>query len=149
MEWVILVGVLVLGVIVGAAFVAGKSQTRSANVITPSTQMRKVAQAESPAKASRSIGNRHHRFELDTPLPDMTCGNNGVPFQQMFRPTHFTAEWTNGALSEVRIWGPRVLKDGGLGSRLLDHCWNQRPVSLDSLPKSVADQIRSYGSSVS
>ena len=75
--------------------------------------------------------------------------NNGVPFQQMFRPTHFTAGWTNGALSEVRIRGPRVLKDGGLGSRLLDHCWNRRPVSLDSLPKSVADQIRSYESRVS
>ena len=149
MEWFILVGVLVLGVVVGAAFVAAKSQTGSANVITPPTQTRKVAQAESPAKAPRSIGNRHHRFDLDTPLPDMTCGNNGVPFQQMFRPTHFTAEWTNGALSEVRIWGPRVLKDGGLGSRILDHCWNQRPVSLNSLPKSVADQIRSYESRVS
>ena len=149
MEWFILVGVLVLGVVVGAAFVAAKSQTGSANVITPPTQTRKVAQAESPAKAPRSIGNRHHRFELDTPLPDMTCGNNGVPFQQMFRPTHFTAEWTNGALSEVRIWGPRVLKDGGLGSRLLDHCWNQRPVSLDALPKSVAYQIRSYEGRVS
>jgi hypothetical protein len=148
-ELIILVGVLVLGAIAGAALVAAKSQNGSANAITPPNQTRKVAHAASPAKASKSIGNHHNRFELDTPLPDMTCGNNGMPFQQMFRPTYFTAEWTNGALSEVRIWGPRVLKDGGLGSRLLDHCWNRRPVSLDSLPKSVADQIRSYESRVS
>jgi exodeoxyribonuclease-3 len=145
-EWLILVGVLVLGVIAGAALVTAKSQARPANVVTPPAPTKKVAQAAPPAKARKSIGNHQHRFELDTPLPDMTCGNNGVPFQQVFRPTYFTAEWTNGALSEVRIWGPRVLKDGGLGSRLLDHCWNRRPVSLDSLPESVADQIRSYES---
>jgi hypothetical protein len=148
-EWLILVGVLVLGMIAGAALATVKSRARPANVMTPPAPTKKVAQAAPPAKTRKIIGDHHHRFELDTPLPDMTCGNNGVPFQQVFRPTYFTAEWTNGSLSEVRIWGPRVLKDGGLGSRLLDHCWNRRPVSLDLIPESVADQIRSYESRVS
>jgi hypothetical protein len=49
---------------------------------------------------------------------------------------------------EVRIWGPRVLADGSLGSRLLDHRWHDvrgsGPVRYDKLPALVANQLRSY-----
>jgi len=86
------------------------------------------------------------RFELTSALPDMVCGNNGVPFEQVFRPTHFTATWNAGMLTEVRIWGPRVLKDGSLGKRLLDHCWRSSfaagPVKLAVLPQLIADRLR-------
>ena len=146
MEWFILAGVFVLGAIAGAAVLASRSETRTVATSTPPTSTQKVAPSVR-APASRVIGNQQHRFELDPPLPDMTCGNNGVQFQQVFRPTYFTAEWSSGSLSEVRIWGPRVLKDGSLGSRLLDHCWNRRPVDLDALPEHVANQIRSFESS--
>ncbi|OBF91604.1 endonuclease/exonuclease/phosphatase [Mycobacterium sp. 852002-51163_SCH5372311] len=94
-------------------------------------------------------GNFHARFEI-TPgsLPDMTCGYNGQDFVHQFRPTHFTAEWTRGVLKEVRIWGPRLLQDGSLGKRLLDHRW-KRPVAAGGvnhrdLPPAVAAQLRSY-----
>ncbi len=92
---------------------------------------------------------KHHKeFQLQEPLRDMKCGVNGEPFQQEFRPTHFTADWTNGSLVQVMIWGPRVLDDGSLGERLLDHRWKtslaKAPVDLKDLPPSIARQIRGY-----
>lgn len=142
MEWVILAVVVVFVVIGGGAVWASRSKARTATTSTPQASLKKVAPSV-PVDSSRVIRDQQHRFELDSPLPDMTCGNNGVPLQQVFRPTYFTAEWNSGVLSEVRIWGPRVLKNGSLGSRLLDHCWNQQPVNLEALPGPVASQIRS------
>ena len=64
------------------------------------------------------------RFPIDPgTVPDMPCGVNGQPFVQAFCPTYFTAQWAGGVLVEVRIWGPRVLQDGSLGKRELDHRW--------------------------
>lgn len=77
----------------------------------------------------------------------MLCGVNGQGFVQEFRPTYFTAEWSGNVLKEVRIWGPRVLKDGSLGKRELDHRWKggaTGSVNLDDLPVAVAEQLRSY-----
>ena len=78
----------------------------------------------------------------------MKCGVNGVLYQQEFRPTHFTADWTNGLLVQVMIWGPRILDDGSLGQRLLDHRWKtppgEAPLHLKPLPPSIARQIRGY-----
>lgn len=78
----------------------------------------------------------------------MKCGVNGEAFQQEFRPTHFTADWTDGLLVQVRIWGPRILDDGSFGERLLDHRWKttlaNAPLVLSELPSSVARQIRAY-----
>lgn len=65
---------------------------------------------------------RQARFDLEPRLlPDMACGVNGEPFTQEFRPTHVTAEWRAGEPVEVLAWGPRLLQDGSLGKRLLDH----------------------------
>lgn len=90
----------------------------------------------------------HKKFNLETPLRDMKCGVNGKPFQQEFRPTHFTADWSDGLLLQVMIWGPRVLDDGSFGERELDHRWKttlaKAPLSLSELPPSVASQIRKY-----
>jgi hypothetical protein len=90
----------------------------------------------------------HHRFKLESPLRDMKCGVNGQPFQQEFRPEYFTADWTNGLLVQVMIWGPRLLDNGSLGERLLDHRWKTTlaaaPLKLNDLPPSVARQIREY-----
>lgn len=89
------------------------------------------------------------RFPIESGvLPDMPCGVNGEPLVQVFRPTYFTAHWVGGVVVEVRIWGPRVLQDGSLGKRELDHRW-KRPrtaggITHDDLPPLVADQLRSY-----
>lgn len=81
-------------------------------------------------------------------LPDMKCGVNGEAYQQLFRPTHFTADWKNGELEQVRVWGPRVLDSGALGARVLDHRWHSvhesGPVRLSNLPPLVAEKLRSY-----
>jgi hypothetical protein len=81
-------------------------------------------------------------------LPDMVCGVNGTEFQQTFRPTHYTVERKGGALAEVRIWGPRVLNDGSLGKRLLDHRWHNvggsGPIKYSDLPPLVANELQSY-----
>ena len=45
----------------------------------------------------------------------------GAKHVQQFRRTYFTAEWTDSVLVEVRVWGPRVLRDGSLGERELDY----------------------------
>ncbi len=92
---------------------------------------------------------KHHtRFDLDIPLRDMKCGVNGEQFQQYFRPTHVTADWTDGKLVQLRIWGPRILDDGSYGERLLDHRWKttiaKAPLDLRSVPSSVVSQIRAY-----
>ncbi len=80
-------------------------------------------------------------------LTDMRCGVNGEPFEQVFRPRYVTAEWCGGVLVEVRIWGPRVLKDGSLGKRELDHRWKGSRatggVDYTELPPSVAGRLRS------
>jgi hypothetical protein len=88
-------------------------------------------------------------FPLDPgTLPDMHCGVNGQPFVQEFRPTHFTARWTDNVLVEVRIWGPRLLQDGSLGKRELDHRWKSSRaaggVNYAELPKLVAEQLIAY-----
>ncbi|WP_239645550.1 endonuclease/exonuclease/phosphatase family protein [Mycobacterium sp. UM_CSW] len=81
-------------------------------------------------------------------LCDMKCGLNGEGFVQDFRPTYVTAEWAGSVLKEVQIWGPRILRDGSLGKRILDHQW-RRPVAdggvkYSELPPSVAAQLRSH-----
>lgn len=87
------------------------------------------------------------RFELEPDsLPDMLCGVNGEVFLQEFRPTSFTAEWAGGVLVQVRIWGPRVLQDGSLGKRELDHRWKRARaaggIDIADLPPLVADRLR-------
>jgi exodeoxyribonuclease-3 len=73
-------------------------------------------------------GTHTERFPISPgELADMTCGVNGEDFIQQFRPTYFTADWKDGFLVQVRIWGPRVLDDGSLGKRHLDHRWKQTP----------------------
>lgn len=97
--------------------------------------------------ARRAVATKFARFPIEPgTLPDMPCGVNGEPFVQVFRPTYFTAEWSGDVLVEVRIWGPRVLQDGSLGKRELDHRW-KAPLAaggIDSadLPLAVADRLR-------
>jgi exodeoxyribonuclease-3 len=80
-------------------------------------------------------------------LSDMACGVNGEAFVQQLRPTYVTAEWAGGVLKEVRIWGPRVLRDGSLGRRELDHVWKTPAavggVRFSDLPSVVAARLRS------
>jgi hypothetical protein len=44
--------------------------------------------------------------------------------------------------------GPRVLDDGSIGERLLDHRWKtalaNAPLRYDDLPPSIARQLRGY-----
>ena len=89
------------------------------------------------------------RFRLEPgSLPDMRCGVNGEGFLQEFRPRSFTAEWVGGVLVEVRIWGPRVLQDGSLGKRELDHRWKKARaaggIDVADLPPLVGDRLRSH-----
>lgn len=106
-----------------------------------------IAAAPDPAArpvqraAPRPNGLVHFDLEAGA-LPDMTCGNDGVGFQQAFRPEYFTATWSAGELVEVRIWGPRVLKDGSTGKRMLDRCWRRRPIDVTELPAPVQAQIQ-------
>lgn len=96
------------------------------------------------------VGTHRERFELAAgELDDMVCGNNGETLTQGFRPSYFTADWVDGHLVEVRIWGPRVLINGTTGTRLLDHRWRttraRRPFDLSDLPSAVARRLRDYG----
>jgi exodeoxyribonuclease-3 len=72
----------------------------------------------------------------------------GVKRVQKFRPIYFTADWTDGALVQARLWGPRVLQDGSLGERDLDYRWKRTratgPVKYSDLPSSVASRLLSY-----
>jgi exodeoxyribonuclease-3 len=56
-------------------------------------------------------------------------------------------------LKEVRIWGPRVLQDGSLGKRELDHRWKRTVtvggINVDDLPAVVVRQLCSYASEAS
>lgn len=93
--------------------------------------------------------NHFMRFQLEpSDLDDMTCGVNGVKQVRKFRPSYFTAEWRDGALAEVRVWGPQVLKDGSLGNRELDHVWKKTqatgPLKYTDLPPLVARRLRAY-----
>jgi exonuclease III len=95
------------------------------------------------------LGNLQARFDIAPgSLSDLTCGLNGQNLVQQFRPTHFTAQWAGGVLKEVRIWGPRLLQDGSLGKRELDHQWKgsvaDGGVKYSDLPPSVAARLRSY-----
>lgn len=100
----------------------------------------------------------HARFDIEPGgLQDMTCGVctdrvTGVNRMQEFRPTYFTAEWTDGVLVEVRFWGPRLLQDGSLGKRELDYFWKKTratgPVKYTDLPRSVASLLLSWRSTL-
>jgi hypothetical protein len=58
--------------------------------------------------------------------------------------------WPHDVESELRsclCLGPRVLEDGSLGKRELDHQWKKTaasPVKYADLPRSVASQLLSY-----
>lgn len=99
-------------------------------------------------KASAQSGNVSACFDIVGSLPNMTCGINGQEFLQQFRPAYVTAEWAGRVLKEVRIWGPRVLQDGSLGKRELDHRWTRTiaggGVKYSELPFAVATQLKSY-----
>ena len=49
---------------------------------------------------------------------------------------------------KVKLWGPQVLKDGSLGTRIPDyHWWDNRstgPVKYSELPHVVASALLSY-----
>ena len=92
-------------------------------------------------------GAHRERFELAAgELDDMVCGNNGEHFTQQFRPSYFTADWADGCLIEVRIWGPRVLQSGTTGARMLDHCWRKSrtrgPIDINNLPSAVVRRLQ-------
>lgn len=100
-------------------------------------------------KEDADMGTHSKRFPINSgTLTDMTCGVNGENFIQRFRPTHFTADWRDGQLRQVRIWGPRVLDDGSLGKRELDHRWKETPargpIRFSDLPPEIANQLRDY-----
>lgn len=103
---------------------------------------------------ANASGAHQARFEIKPGgLPDMLCGNwndvaKGVKRAQTLRPTYFTAQWSDGALKEARVWGPRVLNDGSLGQRELDYCWmkarDTHPIEYTDLPSPIANLLRSY-----
>jgi hypothetical protein len=119
--------------------------SRDLRAVDPSTESHLVRH---PGPTGTTPDNKLTRFQLEPDsLPDMLCGVNGEGFVQPFRPTSFTAEWTREVLVEVRIWGPRVLQDGSLGKRELDHRWkNARAaggIDIADLPPLIADRLRS------
>ena len=79
------------------------------------------------------MADKHHqRFDIESgSLPrEMRCGastdnTNGIRRVQDFQPTYFTADWADGVLVQVRLWGPRILDDGSLGDRELDYRWKK------------------------
>ncbi|WP_024445209.1 endonuclease/exonuclease/phosphatase family protein [Mycolicibacterium iranicum] len=119
--------------------------SRDLRAVDPSTESHLVRH---PGPTCATPDNKLTRFQLEPDsLPDMLCGVNGEGFVQPFRPTSFTAEWTRGVLVEVRIWGPRVLQDGSLGKRELDHRWKNAHaaggIDIADLPPLIADRLRS------
>lgn len=71
----------------------------------------------------------------------------GHPAGQRF-PSDFSADWTDGVLVQVRVWGPQLLDDGSEGARDLDYRWrNSRdtgPVKCRDLPWVVTERLREY-----
>lgn len=119
------------------------------NVPRPRHETRTPDEPDSTEQEISLIGSHHHRFDLAPgDVDDMICGNNGQNLTQVFRPSYFTADWVDGTLVEVKVWGPRVLKGGSLGRRPLDHYWSSTPangpIRLGDLPPAVADRIRAY-----
>lgn len=95
----------------------------------------------------------HERFELERDsLRVMKCGAcddeaKGIRRVQEFRPDYFTADWSDGVLVQVRVWGPRVLDDGSLGDRDLDYRWKKTsacPIKYTDLPRPVARRLLAY-----
>lgn len=83
----------------------------------------------------------------------MRCGAvtdeaKGIQRVRDFRPTYFTADWTDGVLVQVRVWGPQLLDDGSEGERDLDYRWrNTRdlgPVKYSDLPRIVSERLLEY-----
>lgn len=91
--------------------------------VSPTIRERSVPQRVHPHRRPPRTSDTHAvRLPLAPgALPDMACGVNGKELIQMFRPTSVTAKWTDEVLVDVKIWGPRILKDGSLGTRELDH----------------------------
>lgn len=129
--------------------------TTPAVVSTPNQDTNDLAagidgSAGRPMRVQAVDAGRHGvRFDLmPGELADMACGVNGQSLVQDFRPTYVTAKWSSGVLVEVRIWGPRVLKDGSLGARELDHVWKaiaaSGGVDCSELPYPIASRLRSY-----
>ncbi|AHC27904.1 hypothetical protein TS71_09190 [Mycolicibacterium neoaurum] len=96
----------------------------------------------------------HQRFPLKYgELRDMRCGAvtdeaNGIRRVRDFRPTYFTADWTDGVLVQVTVWGPQLLDDGSDGERDLDYRWKATrdlgPVKYRELPRVVAERLMAY-----
>lgn len=70
------------------------------------------------------------RFHIpEGSVPDMPCGGarNGVAYHngiQHFRPQYFTVGLnSDGHMTELRLWGRQIKKDGSLGVRDLDYWW--------------------------
>ncbi|WP_197373246.1 hypothetical protein [Mycolicibacterium baixiangningiae] len=99
--------------------------------------------------------DKHHkRFPLKYgEVRDMRCGactDEAKDIQRVrdFRPTYFTADWTDGVLVQVRVWGPQLLDDGSEGRRDLDYRWRTTrdtgPVRYRDLPRVVAERLLEY-----
>jgi hypothetical protein len=82
-----------------------------------------------------SDDNRARPVTFDIPLgsiPDMLCGGarDGVSNydgKKLFRPEYFSVEASGDQMTELRLWGREVTKDGSLGARHLDYLfkWSQ------------------------
>lgn len=123
----------------------GGSLTDTARVIDPMITANGPPRP-TPAQWENPMNGRHRaRFDLAAgELDDLICGNNGENFSTAFRPSYFTADWSNGRLTQVRVWGPQILKSGATGARMLDHCWHRAPIDISSLPSAVARRLQDY-----
>ncbi len=91
---------------------------------------------------------------LKPSLPrEIRCGASTDPIKgirrtQDFRPTYFTAAWTDGVLVQVRLWGPRIFDDGSVGDRDLDYRWKKTaatgPVRYPDLPAPLRRRLMDY-----
>lgn len=134
--------------------IIGRGETPSAaarneNLVNVQITSRSDIEGSPVIRKGGSSGTLRARFDLARGgLADMTCGLNGQAFVQRFRPTYVTAEWKGGVLTEVKIWGPRLLQNGSLGKRDLDHQWKRDAfsggVNYSDLPFLVAQKLRSY-----
>jgi hypothetical protein len=97
----------------------------------------------------------NQRFEVEPgSMPrEWRCGTNsdeikGVRRVQDFQPTYFTADWVDGVLVQVMLWGPRILDDGSLGERELDYRWKKTaatgPVRYPDLPSPLRRRLLEY-----